>query len=171
MHLRTAIIKAQNETNFQARRLKQKPISPMELNHEVVTDPPRPAATVIMLRDSDSDGNGSANGLEVFLIKRHLKSNVLGGAFVFPGGKVDKLDAQLDTATHLDQPLPDLHSALDESDIDHLTAAGLYIAAVREVFEESGILFAEGATHAHAEQATALLQPQARHHPAAFIPA
>ena len=130
----------------------------MELNHEIVTDPPRPAATVIMLRDGTDDRNGNAKGLEVFLIKRHLKSNVLGGAFVFPGGKVDKLDAQLDTATHLDQPLPDLHSALDESDIDNLTAAGLYIAAVREVFEESGILFAEGATHAHAEQATALLR-------------
>ncbi len=128
----------------------------MELNHEIVTDPPRPAATVIMLRDGT--GDGSAKGLEVFLIKRHLKSNVLGGAFVFPGGKVDKLDAQLDTATHLDQPLPDLHSALNEADIDNLTAAGLYIAAVREVFEESGILFAEGASHAKAEQATALLR-------------
>ena len=126
----------------------------MELNTDLVTGPPRPAATVMMLRD----GPGSNKGLEVFLIRRHLKSSVLGGVFVFPGGKVDKLDAELDTATHLDQPLAELHSALNESDIDAPTAAGLYIAAMREVFEESGILFAQGATQAHAEQATAMLR-------------
>ena len=126
----------------------------MELNTETVTGAPRPAATVIMLRDS----NGDDSGLEVFLIRRHLKSNVLGGAFVFPGGKLDQLDAALDTAVHLDQPLAELHSALNEPGIDALTAASLYIAAVREVFEESGILFAEGATQAHAECAAAMLR-------------
>lgn len=126
----------------------------MELNTEIVTGAPRPAATVIMLRDS-IDNN---TGLEVFLIRRHLKSNVLGGAFVFPGGKLDQLDAALDTAEHLDQPIAKLYSALNEPDIDALTAASLYIAAVREVFEESGILFAEGATQAHAECAAAMLR-------------
>lgn len=123
----------------------------MELNLETVTSLPLPAATVIMLRDG-------TDGLEVFLIKRHIKSNVLGGAFVFPGGKVDKLDARLDTALHIDQPLFDLHTSLNERDIDHVTAASFYIAAVREVFEESGILFAEGAGLAHAERATAMLR-------------
>jgi len=123
----------------------------MELNLETVTGPPTPAATVIMLRDG-------VHGLEVFLVKRHIKSNVLGGVFVFPGGKVDKLDAELDTALHIDQPLPDLHTALNEPDIDHATAAGLYVAAVREVFEESGVLFAEGAGLAHAGRATAMLR-------------
>lgn len=123
----------------------------MELNTAIVTDPPRSAATVIMLRDG-------VDGLEVFLIKRHVKSNVLGGAYVFPGGKVDKLDAELDRTTHLDQPLDDMHSALNEPAIDALTAAGLYVAAVREVFEESGILFVEGANHVHAKGATALLR-------------
>ncbi len=124
----------------------------MELNTEIVTGPPRPAATVIMLRDS----TGNDQGLEVFLIRRHLKSNVLGGAFVFPGGKVDKLDAELDTTTYLNQPIAELHRTLNESDTDALIAASLYIAAVREVFEESGILFAEGATHAHADRASAM---------------
>ena len=128
----------------------------MELNTDLVSGPPRAAATVIMLRDGDGDGDGKC--LEVFLIRRHLKSSVLGGAFVFPGGKVDKLDAELDTHVYLDQSQAELHSALNESDIDAPTAAGLYIAAVREVFEESGILFAEGATHQHAAQATAMLR-------------
>ncbi|MDB5964531.1 MAG: hydrolase [Polaromonas sp.] len=130
----------------------------MELNTDTVTGPPLPAATVIMLRDGEASGQGSGTSLEVFLIRRHLKSSVLGGVFVFPGGKVDALDARLDTASHLDQPLADLHAALNESDIDAPTAAALYIAAVREVFEESGILFAEGATHTHADRATAMLR-------------
>ena len=129
----------------------------MELNTDTVTGPPRPAATVIMLRDGKGNQDGDT-GLEVFLIRRHLKSNVLGGVFVFPGGKVDELDAELATAAHIDQPPAQLHAALNESDIDELTAAGLYIAAMREVFEESGILFADGATHEHAERATAMLR-------------
>ncbi len=123
----------------------------MELNNTIVTGPARAAATVIMLRDG-------AGGLEVFLLKRHGLSDVLGGAFVFPGGKVDAADARLDMATHLDQPLGDLHTALNEPDIDAQTAASLYVAAVREVFEESGILFAHGAAHEHAERATAMLR-------------
>jgi 8-oxo-dGTP pyrophosphatase MutT (NUDIX family) len=94
----------------------------------------------------------------VFLLKRHGLSDVLGGAYVFPGGKVDQFDAELDMDAHLDQPLKDLHAALNEPDISALTAAGLYVAAVREAFEESGILFAQGATHEHATRATALLR-------------
>ncbi len=125
----------------------------MELNTEIITTPPRAAATVIMLRDSD--GNA---GIEIFLLKRHGLSDVLGGAYVFPGGKVDRLDAELDMDAHLDQAPHALHATLNEPDIDALTAAGLYVAAVREAFEESGILFAHGATHEHATRATALLR-------------
>ncbi len=109
----------------------------MELNLEIVTTPLRPAATVVMLRDAPA-------GLEVFLMKRHTLSDVLGGAYVFPGGKVDALDAELDMAAHLDQPLPVLHAGLNEADISERTAGGLYVAALREAFEESGVLFAQG---------------------------
>jgi 8-oxo-dGTP pyrophosphatase MutT (NUDIX family) len=109
----------------------------MELNLEVVTTPLRPAATVVMLRDAPE-------GLEVFLMKRNALSDVLGGAYVFPGGKVDALDAELDMAAHLDQPLPVLHAGLNEADISERTAGGLYVAALREAFEESGVLFAQG---------------------------
>ena len=56
----------------------------MELNSEVITAPPRNAATVVLLRDTPQ-------GLEVFLVKRHGLSDVLGGAYVFPGGKLDDL--------------------------------------------------------------------------------
>ena len=121
----------------------------MELNRAIVSGLARPAATVIMLRDG-------WRGLEVFLLKRHALSTVLGGAFVFPGGKLDPQDAELDMTVHVDQSPAALHSTLNEPGIELLTAAGLYVAAMREVFEESGILFAHGATAEHAEQATAL---------------
>ena len=110
----------------------------VELNFDVVTTPLRPAATVVLLRDTPL-------GLEVFLMKRHSRSDVLGGAYVFPGGKVDAVDAELDMAFHLDQPLALLHTGLNEAGIGERTAGGLYVAAIREVFEESGVLFAQAA--------------------------
>ena len=123
----------------------------MELNSVPITTPPRPAASVIMLRDG-------GDGLEVFLLKRHGLSDVLGGAYVFPGGKVDRADAGLDAAAHLDEPAEVLHAALNEADIDAATAAGLYVAALREAFEESGVLFVQDASDGLARQATALLR-------------
>ncbi len=121
----------------------------MELNFESVTTPPRSAATVMLLRDASA-------GLEIFLLKRHGLSDVLGGAYVFPGGKVDREDADLDVDKHLDQAPSALHTSLNEPDIDAPTACGLYVAAIREAFEECGILFAQDAVQAHAIRARAL---------------
>ena len=121
----------------------------MELNFEAVTTPLRSAATVMLLRDSLA-------GLEIFLLKRNGLSDVLGGAYVFPGGKVDGADAGLDANAHLDQTAPALHASLNEPEIDALTASGLYVAAIREAFEECGILFAHGASQAQATGARAL---------------
>lgn len=112
----------------------------MELNYETITSPVRDAATVVMLRDA------AAGGLEVFLLKRHGLSDVLGGAYVFPGGKVDRADAELDAALHLDEHPEQLHALLGEPALQAAAAAGLYVAALREAFEESGVLFAERAS-------------------------
>ena len=57
----------------------------MELNDEIITTPPVDAASVLLLRDSDE-------GLQVLLMRRAQASQVLGGAYVFPGGKVDAQD-------------------------------------------------------------------------------
>jgi 8-oxo-dGTP pyrophosphatase MutT (NUDIX family) len=113
----------------------------MELNTLPATDPPRHAASVVMLRDG-------ADGLEVFLLRRHGSSDVLGGAYVFPGGKLDKADAELDPRLYLDQPVSVLHASLHDAELDVATGAGLYVAAVREAFEESGVLFADRAADA-----------------------
>lgn len=121
----------------------------MELNSEVVTAPPRAAATVVMLRDAPE-------GLEVFLLKRHGNSDVLGGAYVFPGGKVDATDAGL--AGHLDQSPAELHATLGETELDLPAATSFYVAALREAFEESGVLFATEADTAQLQQASTLLR-------------
>lgn len=113
--------------------------------------PVRDAASIVMLRD------GLA-GLEVFLVKRHGLSDVLGGAYVFPGGKVDREDANLDMAAHLDAPLHSLHAALGEPALDEMAAAVLHVAAVREAFEETGVLYAQGIDAAGARQALDLMR-------------
>ena len=111
--------------------------------------PIRPAATVLICRDG-------AAGPEVLMIQRHALSDVHGGSYVFPGGKVDAADAQLDAPAHLDETTERLHALLGDPDIDAATAAAIHVAAVREVFEECGLLLAEGIDDQGALQAAAL---------------
>ena len=108
----------------------------MQLNSEIITTPPRASATVVLLRDEPQ------KGLQVFLLRRHKASTVLGGAYVFPGGKLDEADCASDLHAYLDTSPQVLHSALGETDLLPHTAAGLYVAAVREVLEECGVLYA-----------------------------
>ena len=119
----------------------------MELNHARVTTPPRPAATVVLLRDGDQ-------GTEVLMLRRAAQSDVLGGAFVFPGGKLDEADADPALHARLDTPPDTLHDLLSEPELDAATAAALFVAALRETFEESRILMAHGVTPAHVDEAS-----------------
>ncbi|GAA4336560.1 NUDIX hydrolase [Variovorax defluvii] len=111
--------------------------------------PIRPAATVLLCRDSEG-------GPEVLMIQRHALSDVHGGSYVFPGGKLDAADAQLDAALHLDVPPAELHTRLADLEIDAATATALHVAAVREVFEECGLLMAHGLDAEGAGRAAAL---------------
>ena len=108
----------------------------MQLNSEVITTPPRASATVVLLRDAPQ------KGLEVFLLRRHTDSAVLGGAYVFPGGKLDEADSSEYVLRHLDRDPQDLHHSLAEPEIHTDMAAGLYVAAIREALEECGVLYA-----------------------------
>jgi 8-oxo-dGTP pyrophosphatase MutT (NUDIX family) len=123
----------------------------MEISSEIIHTAPRDAATVIILRD----GPG---GLEVFLVKRHGLSDVLGGAYVFPGGKLDDSDMQLAETAHLDQDASQLHTALAEPELTPALARGLFVAALREAFEECGVLFAQGAEQSHSLQLAQQIQ-------------
>jgi 8-oxo-dGTP pyrophosphatase MutT (NUDIX family) len=110
----------------------------MQINLEPSDSPVRASATVVMLRDGPS-------GLEVFLVERHGLSDVLGGAYVFPGGKLDEDDGDDVLHAMLDRSPAQLQHALGEADLPQREAAALFVAALRETFEESGVLFAEGA--------------------------
>ena len=90
---------------------------------------PRDSATVIVVRDA-------ARGLEVFMLERHLDSDVLGGAYVFPGGTVDKADRDHSLVEFVAGVDDDLHRALGND------ALALIVCAIRETFEEAGILLA-----------------------------
>ncbi len=88
---------------------------------------PRPASTILLLRDS-----AALKEIEVFMMVRHYEIDFNSGALVFPGGSVDKGDKEI-IAT------PELYSGGDG--LDEATLS-FRIAAIRETFEESGILLA-----------------------------
>ena len=85
-----------------------------------------PAATILLLRDEPA--------FEVLMIERHAEIKFAGGAMVFPGGRIDEYDASPDWKPHcsgLDARAPEEHAPC--------------IAAIREAFEETGILLARDA--------------------------
>ncbi|MDP3796720.1 MAG: MBL fold metallo-hydrolase [Polaromonas sp.] len=95
--------------------------------------PTRPAATVLLLRDT-------AQGLEVLMTRRSMTASFAPGAYVFPGGGIDAADAQ----AHGQSTRRPGQSEL------HLTQA---IAAIRESFEELGVLLARHADGRYASTA------------------
>ena len=104
-------------------------------NEPTATEPPvkvRNAATVALVRDGDC-------GIEVFMLRRSLQSAFVGGAYVFPGGAVDDADHPEDIE-HLCVGLSDV----DASERLGVERGGLsyWVAAVRESFEEAGVLLA-----------------------------
>lgn len=105
----------------------------MEPNDQIITTPPVDAASVLLLRDSDQ-------GLQVLLMRRAQASQVLGGAYVFPGGKVDADDHAPQVLPKLSESPTRLRERLHEPQLEASRAAGLFMAALREAFEECGVL-------------------------------
>lgn len=92
---------------------------------------PRSAATVVLLRDSRA-------GLEVYLLRRVTGMAFAGGMTAFPGGSVDPADA-LGSVPWAGPPAVEWGGPLG---CDEPTVRALACAAVRETFEESGVLLA-----------------------------
>lgn len=92
---------------------------------------PRDAATVIVLRDA-------AVGLEVFCVRRHARSAFLGGAVVFPGGKLDDSDQAPGWA----EQTTGLHPRAVELAEDAGQALPLAVCGGRETLEEAGLIAA-----------------------------
>lgn len=116
-----------NRSNPLGKRTVFRQARPMS---ERPTDPIRPAATILLLRDAQTD----ASPFEVLMVKRHHQIDFAAGALVFPGGKSHAGDhdpAWSDHATGWESVGED--------------AAALRIAAIREAYEEAGVLLARDA--------------------------
>jgi 8-oxo-dGTP pyrophosphatase MutT (NUDIX family) len=90
---------------------------------------------VVLLRDSPG-------GVEVYMLRRPTASSFAAGAYVFPGGVLDAADsapATLALAPGLDVAVAAARLGL-EGDEGRLRGAGLHLCAVRELFEETGVL-------------------------------
>jgi 8-oxo-dGTP pyrophosphatase MutT (NUDIX family) len=92
---------------------------------------PRDAATVMVLRSASA-------GIEVLMLRRTAAMRFAPGAYVFPGGSVDETDADPGIAWHGPDPA-EIGARLGASPE---LARALVCAAVRETFEESGVLLA-----------------------------
>jgi 8-oxo-dGTP pyrophosphatase MutT (NUDIX family) len=99
---------------------------------------PKLAATVILLRKRTPDINDNCE-FEVFMAKRHINNKFLGGHHVFPGGSLDKQDITKESKERIIR--------LDEKFANNLKdiyedPSIFWIIAIRELFEETGILIA-----------------------------
>ncbi|WP_050432747.1 NUDIX hydrolase [Chondromyces crocatus] len=108
---------------------------------------PRDAATVIALREG-------GDGLEVFCVLRHARSAFLGGAVVFPGGKVDPEDGTEAWATRATATSTRAQVFASAS----APARALSVAACREALEEGAILPVVGGTLPDSEVSSILRQ-------------
>lgn len=111
---------------------------------------PRPAATVILARDT-------ADGMQVLLLRRSDDAKFVPGAYVFPGGTLDDRDASPELFAYCG-PFDDA-AASQRLGVQSL-GLSFWIAAIRECFEEAGVLFA---TSGGAEVANAGLLEACRH--------
>ncbi|MGH2783841.1 MAG: NUDIX hydrolase [Actinomycetota bacterium] len=122
-----------SQEEIKKRVLEDRPSFAVPVDIPETPAPARDSATVILVRDG-------AGGLEVFMLERHLKSDFAGGAYVFPGGTVDARDLDAHAAGFLDGPSP--AEATSHIDAPAATALGFYLCAIRETFEEAGVLLA-----------------------------
>lgn len=116
------------------RELPDELVLPASMVPSTPTGPPvepRDAATVVLVRDGD-------RGIEAFLLRRVAGMAFAGGMTVFPGGGVDPRDA--DTSVAWSGPAPGWWASKFACSPE--LAAALVCAAVRETFEESGVLLA-----------------------------
>jgi 8-oxo-dGTP pyrophosphatase MutT (NUDIX family) len=98
---------------------------------EATPPPTRDASTIVLVRDG-------ATGLEAYLLRRVSSMAFAAGMHVFPGGRVDPADAAAHTGWH--GPAAEDWAGILSADA--ALARGLVCAAVRETFEESGVLLA-----------------------------
>ncbi len=97
---------------------------------------PRPAASVVLIRP------GRESPIESYLVRRAPGMRFLAGYYAFPGGKVDLADRRAEALARVHGLTPEVAAArLDDPD-EGVPALAYWVTAVRELFEETGLLLA-----------------------------
>ncbi len=102
---------------------------------------PREAATIAVIR------NNPENGLEALMMKRHSKDRFLPSYYVFPGGAIDSQDVSL-AEEFLGLPVS---SGIEFEDARGAQSLSYLFGAIRETFEESGLILAYGSEGKYVE--------------------
>ena len=107
------------------------------MSSPTINSAPKDSATVILVRQAQG------KTLEIFLARRHDSQSFMAGAFVFPGGQLEATDAD-SVLTKFISPKEDFnpHSLLQDKDLTKIMALSFFVCAIRETFEETGVLFA-----------------------------
>ena len=122
-----------SQEEIKARVLEDRPSFAIPVE---IPDPPavpRDSATVIVVRDG-------TEGVEVFMLERHLNSDFAGGAYVFPGGTIDARDTDPAASEYLDGLTAEAAGLLVDAPPER--AHSFHLCAIRETFEEAGVLLA-----------------------------
>lgn len=102
---------------------------------------PKPAASVVLIQPPARISDAPSEPTEVYMIRRSSRMRFLGGHYAFPGGKVEAADAGPESlARCLGLSQEAAERILPGS--DGLPALAFWVAAIRELFEESGVLMA-----------------------------
>jgi 8-oxo-dGTP pyrophosphatase MutT (NUDIX family) len=102
---------------------------------------PRDAATLILLDRKGDD-------VRVLMGRRHMRHAFMPGKFVFPGGRTDAADSRIPVATGLH---PDVESKIARGRVSAARARAIALSAVRETYEEAGLLIGRSGSFATAK--------------------
>ena len=94
--------------------------------------PIKPASTIVLLREAEG-------APEIYMVKRSSQAAFFGGAYVFPGGKLDKTDSAPELLARVRGVTPEVAARMQAEATE---SAALCVAALRETFEEANILLA-----------------------------
>lgn len=98
---------------------------------------PKESATVILVRSHPADA------WNVFLARRHSRSSFMAEAYVFPGGQIADADRDEGLQNFISLPAGfDPRALLKDNSLSPETAQSLFVCAIRETFEETGVLIA-----------------------------
>jgi 8-oxo-dGTP pyrophosphatase MutT (NUDIX family) len=129
------------------RRARSAPESAPHCYRAIAVSDPRPASTVILVRQVDPEP-ATRSDYEVFMVRRPVKSEFAADVFVFPGGTLrpDDLERSAEEACapfSAVQAVLELKARGGVVPTDSHLSLGHYVAALRELFEEAGVLLAE----------------------------